>query len=140
MRSLQPTIGKRRNPDFRSGVAAVECAVCLPLMLLLTFGAIEASNSIYLKQITTQAAYEAARVASTPGKTEADARAVAKEILAARRVKDGKITITPAITGSTAAGTDIFVTVSAPSNSNAYAPLWFFKDAAMSARVVMVRN
>ena len=43
-----------------SGVAAVEFAVCLPLLVTLTIGTIEACNIIQLKHDLTIAAYEGA--------------------------------------------------------------------------------
>ena len=43
------------------GMAAVEFAVCLPVLVLLVFGAIEASSFIFLKQALTVAAYEGVR-------------------------------------------------------------------------------
>lgn len=124
----------------RSGAAAAEFAVCLPLIVLIVFGAIEAANGIYLKQIVTQAAYEGARVASTNGQTQLDATAFCQQVLDARGVRDGTISIQPAITSQTASGTTITVSVQAPANSNAYAPLWYFRDSTVEARIVMVRN
>src|SRR5689334_16755889 len=38
------------SESTRGGLAVVELAICLPLMVMLTFGAIEAANAIYLKQ------------------------------------------------------------------------------------------
>lgn len=124
----------------RSGSATVELAICLPLILLITLGAIEAANSIYLKQIMTQAAYEGGRVVSSPGGTEAAACARAQEILDARRIDATSIQIQPTVTALTPSGTEIVISVSAPSNSNAISPLWFFQDTEVSARIVMVRN
>lgn len=124
----------------RAGIAAVEFAICLPLMLLITFGAIEAANGIYLKQIVTQAAYEAARVVTTPGATAAEAEAFSRQVLDARHVQEATIQIQPAAGATTPSGTEITVTVQAPMNSNAFAPLWYFRDSTIRARVVMVRN
>ena len=124
----------------RKGTAAVEFAVCLPVMMLITFGAIEAANGIYLKQIVTQAAYEGARVATTVGSTQTEAQAFSQQVLDSRSIQNATIQIQPAITATTPSGTEVTVTVTAPSNSNAFAPLWYFKDAQVSAKVVMVRN
>ena len=146
---MQPNSGQHRRVRAghatdaggpRSGAAAAEFAVCLPLVVLITFGAIEAANGIYLKQIVTQAAYEGARVASTAGQTQLEAAAFCQQVLDARGVRDGTISIQPLITSQTAAGTTITVSVQAPANSNAYAPLWYFRDSTVEARVVMVRN
>ena len=129
----------QRDPH-RRGAAAVEFAVCLPVMLLITFGAIEASNGIYLKQILTQAAYEGARVASTVGATQSEAEAFSRLILDSRNIQNATVNITPTINANTPSGTEVTVIVTAPSNSNAFAPLWYFRDAQVRAQVVMVRN
>lgn len=109
-------------------------------MLLITFGSIEAANGIYLKQVVTQAAYEGARVATTIGATQADAAAFAQQVLDARSVKDTTIVISPAISATTTPGTEVTVTVTAPTNSNAFAPLWYFKNKQIQAKIIMIRN
>ena len=55
-----PTKHKQHRGE-RRGVAAVEFAVCLPVIILLVFGAIEASSFIFLKQSLNVAAYEGIR-------------------------------------------------------------------------------
>lgn len=124
----------------RRATATVELAICLPVMLILTFGAIEASNGIYLKQIVTQASYEGARVATTVGATQADAEAFAQQVLDARDIQGATIDIQPKINSTTPSGTEVTVTVTAPSNANAIAPLWYFNGRNVVAQVVMVRN
>lgn len=109
-------------------------------MLLITFGAIEAANGIYLKQVLTQAAYEGARVATTPGSTEADARTFSRQVLTSRNIQNATISFQPGVTALTPSGTEVTVTVTAPTNSNAFAPLWYFKNTQVQARVVMIRN
>ncbi|MEZ6064652.1 MAG: TadE/TadG family type IV pilus assembly protein [Planctomycetaceae bacterium] len=120
--------------------AAVEFAVCLPVMLMIVFGSIEAANAIYLKQIVTQAAYETARVVTTPGNTAADARAFGEHVLAARSVENATITISPEASSTTPSGQLMTITVSAPSDSNFYSPLQYFRGQTIESRVVMVRN
>ena len=48
----------KRHRRTRRAVAAVEFAVCLPVIIMLVFGAIEASSFIFLKQSLNVAAYE----------------------------------------------------------------------------------
>ncbi len=109
-------------------------------MLLITFGAIEAANGIYLKQVATQAAYEVARVATTIGRSQADAVAFGQQVLDAHHIQNATISVSPSVSSVTPSGTEVTVTVSAPSGSNSFAPLWYFKDAQVRAKVVMVRN
>jgi Flp pilus assembly protein TadG len=123
----------------RKGAALVELAVSLPILLLLTFGSIEATNALVLKQTLTETAYETARMATNQGETEADALVRAEEILTSRSVEDAVITITPNVTATTPAGTEITVTISAPASSNSIGPHWYYKGSTLSATVVMVR-
>lgn len=117
----------------------VELAFCLPIFLILTFGAIEASNAITLKQVLTEVAYETARMATTQGETEADARLRADEILTVRNINNATIDISPSVTATTPSGTPITVTISAPASSNSIGPQWYYKNASMVSTVVMVR-
>lgn len=42
----------------RRGAAVVEFAVCLPVIIIIVFGAIEAASLLFLKQALIQSAYE----------------------------------------------------------------------------------
>ena len=123
----------------RKGLAVVELAVCLPLLLMLTFGAIEAANAIFLKQTLVAAAYEAARASTATGGTEDDGRLKLTEVLAARNVKGSSVEFSPSITPLTTPGTAITITVTAPSNSNSLGPQWYTQNATVRAVVVMPR-
>jgi Flp pilus assembly protein TadG len=124
----------------RRGAATVELAICLPIIVLLTFGAIEMSNALFLKQALRTAAYEAARVATTEGQTEADARVRAKEVLDSRNIQDYTLQFSPAVTVTLARGTEVTVTVSAPASENSISPQWFFSGETLRSAVVMIRN
>ncbi len=54
----KPLRGVKRK---RNGTATVELAVCLPLIVIIAFGSIEATNMIFLEQRLTAAAYEGAQ-------------------------------------------------------------------------------
>jgi Flp pilus assembly protein TadG len=114
-------------------------AVCLPIILMLTFGAIEAANAIYLKQALVMAAYESARAATASGGTEGDGEAKFHEVLEVRGVKSASIEFSPAITPFVQPGTPITITVTAPSNSNSVGPQWYMKNSNIRAVVVMPR-
>lgn len=53
-----------RTRDDRSGVAAVECAVILPVMLVLVLGTIELGTALRAQTILQSAVREAGRLAS----------------------------------------------------------------------------
>ena len=130
----------RKTPEsHRSGLAAVEFALCAPLLMILVFGSIEASNAIYLRQAMTIASYEAAQIASSYGGTDAAAIQRANEVLATCNIQGATVTVFPSITPMTKAGSPIQVTIKAPSNSNSIGPAWFFKETSYERNFTMNR-
>ena len=133
----------RRKPSRRGtrrGVATVELAVCLPVLLTLVVGAIEGSNFIFLKQAVTVAAYESANVATRSGGTLADAQVRAEQILAARSIDGATITFTPANPETAERGQLVTVSVSAPAAANSIGLDWFFEDRTVLTSVKMVKD
>ena len=84
---------KHRNK--RLGAAIVEMAICLPVIVLLTYGTIELAGGLFLKQTLTSAAHEGALAGMRLDATEAIVRERVELILAVREVEDCVITITP---------------------------------------------
>ncbi|KVA09668.1 hypothetical protein WI42_24250 [Burkholderia ubonensis] len=80
MSSLRPTRSGEMRSKKEKGVAVVEFAIVLPLLLLITFGLIEFGIAIYDKAVVTNASREAARygvVLATPKYTTAQIQQVA---------------------------------------------------------------
>lgn len=133
----------RRNRFGRSkrrGVATVELAVCLPVLMILVVGAIEGSNFIFLKQAVTVAAYESAQVVTRANGKKADAEQRTQQILAARSIDQTTITFTPADPESAARGDLVTILVTAPASANSIGLNWFFDDQLVSASVSMVKD
>lgn len=129
----------RTNPR-RRGMATVELAVCLPVLVVIVLGSIEATNALFLKQRLTASAYEGARKASTPNKTSTDAWNAANDILTQFGVAGGSITVNPSALGTaTVAGTQVTVTVTAPLSSNSVTKAFIVGKAVstVTAQVVM---
>lgn len=112
----RPVPAKSRSG--RRGIAAVECAVCLPLIMLLVLGTIESSNAIFVQQALTSAAYEGANIASVKGNTADLAESTARNVLDAMKISNATIAITPPVTPQTPAGTVVQVTCTAPLKGN----------------------
>lgn len=129
----------RNGGPRRSGVAAVELALCSPLLFLLVMGAVETANYIHLKQALTLSAYETAVSVTAMGGTETDAIKNGEAILDAHRVKKGHLGIEPIVTSATKAGTRIEVTATAPVADNAISPPWFFNGAQIQVTFTMVK-
>ena len=97
----------------------MELAVCLPMIVVLTFGAIETTSLISLRQRLLTAAYEAARTTSGPAQTSSAGTTAGTNILTARGVTGGTVTISPdPVTAQTPTGTEIAATVTAPFTTN----------------------
>jgi len=124
----------------RRGVAAVEFAVCAPLVLLLTAGAIQMIDAISLKNSLRVAAYEAARVAILPDADTSQTRQRAREVLAARNVNDAVIAFDPSDVSHATSGNPIRVRIGAPASSNSILPDWFFGNRTIRVEFVMLRE
>jgi len=124
----------------RRAVAAVEFAVCLPVIVLLVFGAIEASSFIFLKQSLNVAAYEAIRESIRIDSNNTNGVDRAQNILSSRNVKDFRITFPSGESADASRGDEIVVEVSAPTSSNSPLAGQFVTNRVLTARVVMVKE
>jgi Flp pilus assembly protein TadG len=122
----------------RRGVAATEFAVCLPIIVLLVVGTIEACSMIFLKQTLAIAAYEGARTAIIPGVTKTQVEAACNQILTDRKVKGAVITVKPTDIAALNPGDFVDVTVSAPCSSNSIVPNKFYKGRTVSSTASMM--
>jgi hypothetical protein len=121
------------------GSAAVEFAVCLPVLVLMVFGSIEASSFIFLKQSLHVACYEGVREACKTGSTDASARGKAEAILESRRVNDFEIRFPEGVQGI-ARGETISCEISAPTGTNSPLAGDFLPARVLTARVVMLKE
>ena len=133
-------VGGRAQRKPSRGAAVVELAVCLPVMVLLVFGAIEATNVVYLKQTATTAAYEGVRLATATGGTESAARQRIDEVLATHAISNATVTFNPSIGPTTRRGDNISVSVTIPASENITAVTRLFGEQSYAATITMVRQ
>lgn len=124
----------------RRGVAAAELAVCLPVLALLVFGAIEASSFIFLKQSLNVAAYEGIREAVRIGSDNNRGLERAENILNARSVNDFQIDFPNGETALADRGDTIVIEVSAPTATNSPLAGQWLNNQTLTARLVMVKE
>lgn len=86
---------KLKTRNRRRGAAIVEMAICLPVLVLLTFGTIETAGAIFVKQTLTSAAHEGALAGMVPSATEASVRDRIDLILQLRKINNCNVNITP---------------------------------------------
>ena len=119
----------------------LDILVCIPLVFLLMILTLGICSDIFLKETLTVAAFEGARAGVRRRATVNHALQQAENVLEARGVVDGTVTIVPSNFSNLNALDEITVIVSAPISGNSffgYNPLNPTRYA--SAQVVMVRE
>lgn len=134
---LTQTTRRGRN---RQGVAAVEFAICVPVLALLVFGSIEATAFIFLKQSLHVAAYESARTGCRVDATQAEATNRATAILTSRDVRGATINFVTGDVASVPRGEPIIVEVAAPTNVNSPLAGQWIANRTLTSRVFMLKE
>ncbi len=124
----------------RRGAAVVEFAVCLPIIMLLILGSIEATSAIFLRQALTTSAYEGIREAVRTSSTTSDATARAQAVLTARQIRSSSIRFTPADIQSASRGSIVIIEISAPFGANSPFMGRVIVDRMNTVRTVMVKE
>lgn len=131
---------KRRRTD-RRGAALVEFALVAPIFLAFVVGSVELGRALVVQEALTNASREGARVGTLDGATSSDVTNAADTYLSAVSISGATTTVTPSDPGTTAAGTQVTVSVSIPYASVSWVPSpWFLKNATLTATTVMQRQ
>lgn len=141
--SISASKNKRRVRSARpkrAGVACVEAACLLPVILLVVLGSVEVTNKIFLKQSLATAAYESCRTAIESNAKNGLAKSAGMEILKARGVKSATITFDPADIENAKRGEFIQVTVHANGKANSILNNDFTVAGDVSCTIVMTKE
>jgi Flp pilus assembly protein TadG len=130
----------RGDVTERRGAAAVELAICLPLIVLLVMASIEACTMIFLDHSLTIASYEGVRAGINYDGTNADVLARCNEIINQRSIKGAQVSINPGDVAAVSRGEQIAVTVSAPCDLNMVVPPWFYEGRTLRSTITMVKE
>ena len=125
----------------RTGAAAVEFAIVLPVFVLLVFGMIEYGRMVMVQQVITNASREGARRAVLDGATSSEVQSAVSTYLTNASVNGGSCTLNPANPASAASGDPITVTVSVPFSSVSWLPSpMYLGGKTLSAATTMRRE
>lgn len=116
----------------KRGTAVTELAICLPLLVLITLGTVEACSMLYLQQKLETAAYEGVRVGCVPDATAENVRYQCETLLDSQSVSNYTITLNPADPSSLDQGDFLQVSVEAPCDANSVIGGWFYMGRRLS--------
>lgn len=124
----------------RRAAAAAELAICLPLLVMLLLASLEACSMIFLDHGLTIASYEGVRVAINFDGTNSAVLARCNQIIDDRGIADANVSISPSNVAIVPRGQQIAITVSAPCDSNAILPPWYYGGKTLTATTIMVKE
>lgn len=104
----------------KRGVAAVELAVCLPVLVFLAIATIDACGLLYLGQTLKIATFEGARVGVVPNAEATNVRFQCETLLNDRGVSDYMIQLSPANPDALEDGDYFRVTITAGYGANSF--------------------
>ena len=131
---------RRNDARRRSGLAVVEMAICLPVVVMLVFGTIEACSMIFLQQSLTAAAYEGTSAGTKCNGSTNTATTRCQQVLDAHRVASATIELSPPTLESASQGSPVTVTVSASCGANGLLPLRFYVGRTLTAHCTMTKE
>ena len=128
-------VGARGRPPRRAA-ALVEFAICLPVLMLIVLGSIEAASAVFVRQGLAVAAYEGVRQIIRRDGDLTEAKARAQAVLDQRSIKKTKITFQPANAASLPRGEVITVRIEASMDANSS----FFGIAMKNRKTVVTTS
>ena len=123
--------------DDRRGVAVVELAICMPILVLILLATIEACVMLQLQQNLAVTAYEGTRIGIMPGAGASAVELQCEMLLDDRNINGYTITMDPADPAALNVGDPFTVTVQADCSANSVTGGVFFDGKTLSESVVM---
>lgn len=144
---ITETTRKRTSP-VRRGAAAVEAAICIPIIIVMMMGTLEVCAGIYLKESISICCFEGCRLGTRRRATREMVQARVEEVLAQRGVtlpENGEgdavgILIEPADFSGLRALDQISVQITAPTAGNSLFIFDNLLNRNVVSKVTMVRE
>ncbi|HEX6986741.1 MAG TPA: TadE/TadG family type IV pilus assembly protein [Planctomycetaceae bacterium] len=138
---------RRPGRPSRRGAALVECALVMPIMVLVVLGMFELGRAVMVTEVLAHTARTGARAGSITTGTTAGVRAVVNDVLADAGIDASACTVQVLVNGaatevgSAKAGDEITVTVSVPYSAVTWVANPEYLDGRnLSGRCVMRRE
>ena len=131
---------RARNTERQSGIAATELAVCLPVIVVLVFAAIESCTMIFVAQALHAAGYESARVAINHNATTSQVVQRAQQILDGHGLAGTSVRCVPTDVSTAKSGDLVTIVVTASCDSNRLSPALFFGGRDIEIRTTMAKE
>ncbi len=139
--NVKKTRIKNRIHQKNLGAAAVEFAVVAPLLVMLTFGMIEISRVVMVKQLLINASREGARLAVLPTANEQQVISQVQSELASALISGATISLSPQSLSLAPAGTPVTVSIQVNATSVSWLPKpMFVISQTISAATTMRRE
>ncbi len=130
----------RRKHARRRGAALTELAICLPLLSIVTLGAIEAANGLYVRQKLITVAYDLSRSAAAHGDQTVKISTQATALFKSYGIKGGSYSFSPSNFSNAKPGTEITVTVTAPLSRNSIGLTRLYGKIRSAASLTMTKG
>ncbi|MCH5375246.1 MAG: pilus assembly protein [Planctomycetes bacterium] len=128
------------HANRRRGAASVECAVCLPLLVLIVLGTIEVCSVVFLQQALQTTVYETARIAASPLGDTLDAAKAGRDIMDRLELQGGTVTVETSELPGDSAIKLVTATAALPVASNRILKAWVISVPQLSAQCTMVKE
>lgn len=111
-----------RTRRARRGATTVEMAFVVPIVFMLTFGALEFARINMVRNTIEDALFEGVRQSMLPGATETKIKTRVNAVLATTGVKSATVTVSPSTIQSTTQ--KVTVRIRVPMGSNSWLPIF----------------
>lgn len=135
MKTIPPA--RRIHRQRRHGVAVVELAICLPLLVFILLATIETCTMLQLQQNLAVTAYEGSRLGIIPGIDANVIEVQCEMLLQDRNINAYSVAIDPADLSTVVVGDTVTVTVDADCGANSMFGGLFFESRTLSESVAM---
>ncbi len=127
-----------RRRTRRRGAAAVEFALCVPVLLTVLFAIVEYSRVLQIQHAVRQAAFEGARAGVVLDAATSDVTTAANNIVNALGITNATVTVSPNPISYTSQ--TVTVTVSAVPANNGWFVRFFTSGMSISSTITLDRE